>query len=106
MSRKNYPTDLTDEEWSRIEELFQVSYVKGGRPLKHSKREILDAIFMYYVLGVSGDICRTTFQFGRQYEICPLAMVLFLLLFCTLETLVFISFPPIILIDILEIILT
>ncbi|WP_341762366.1 IS5 family transposase [Candidatus Tisiphia endosymbiont of Melanophora roralis] len=48
MSRKNYPTDLTDEEWLRIEGLFQVSYVKGGRPLKHSKREILNAIF--YVL--------------------------------------------------------
>ncbi len=47
MSRKNYPTDLTDEEWSRIEELFQVSYVKGGRPLKHSKREISDAILTY-----------------------------------------------------------
>jgi putative transposase len=31
-----------------IEEYFYVSNERGGRPLKHSKREILDAIF--YVL--------------------------------------------------------
>ncbi len=55
MSRKNYPTDLTDEEWLRIEGLFQVSYVKGGRPLKHSKREILNA-FLCITYWVSVEI--------------------------------------------------
>lgn len=48
MVRPKYPTDLTDKEWSRIEEFFAVSYARGGRPLKHPKREILDAIF--YIL--------------------------------------------------------
>ncbi len=48
MGRCRYPTDLEDKEWLRIEKFFQVSYVRGGRPLTHSKREILDAIF--YIL--------------------------------------------------------
>lgn len=48
MERKAYPTDLTDKEWARIEELFVLSYAKGGRPLKYSKRELLNALF--YVL--------------------------------------------------------
>ena len=41
----HYPTDLTDKEWSLISELFSVSYVRGGRPPRHDKREILNAIF-------------------------------------------------------------
>jgi len=40
-----YPTDLKDNEWKAIEKAFLVSYEKGGRPVKHSKREILNAIF-------------------------------------------------------------
>lgn len=48
MKRQNYPTDLSDKEWARIESLFIGSYSKGGRPLKHTKREMLDALF--YVL--------------------------------------------------------
>ncbi|QMV46489.1 IS5 family transposase [Wolbachia pipientis] len=46
--RKKYPTDLSEREWSLIEKHFRVSYKKGGRPLKHGKREVLSAIF--YVL--------------------------------------------------------
>lgn len=48
MERKSYPTDLSIEEWELIEAKFRVSYAKGGRPLKHSKSELLNAIF--YVL--------------------------------------------------------
>ena len=48
MTRGSYPTDLTDKEWEKIEAFFYVSKAKGGRPLKHSKREILNAIF--YIL--------------------------------------------------------
>ena len=48
MGRRLYPTDLTDKEWNTIELIFSVSYKKGGRPVKHSKREVLNAIF--YVL--------------------------------------------------------
>ena len=42
---ENYPSDLSDEEWKQIEDVFQIDYSKGGRPPKHSKRELLNAIF-------------------------------------------------------------
>jgi putative transposase len=48
MSRKSYQTDLKDKEWELIEEYFVNDPKKAGRPIKHSRREILDAIF--YVL--------------------------------------------------------
>lgn len=40
-----YPSDLLDSEWEKIESLFRVNYIKGGRPLKYSRRQILNAIF-------------------------------------------------------------
>lgn len=46
--RQRYPDDLTDKEWNLIEPLFTTDRTKGGRPPKHSRREILNAIF--YVL--------------------------------------------------------
>jgi len=46
--RKKYPTDLSEREWELIEKYLRVSYKKGGRPLKYSKREVLNAIL--YVL--------------------------------------------------------
>lgn len=45
MGRQLYPTDLSDKEWGTIKAIFLVSYEKGGRPTRHSKREILNAIF-------------------------------------------------------------
>lgn len=39
---------MQDKEWELIKEYFQVDPKKPGRPIKHSRREILDAIF--YVL--------------------------------------------------------
>src|SRR5687768_16716002 len=45
--RRRYPTDLTDAQWAILEPL--VPAVKpGGRPAKHDRREIVDA--MLYVL--------------------------------------------------------
>jgi putative transposase len=41
--RKKYPTDLSKGEWELIEKYFRVSYKKGGRPPRYSKREILNA---------------------------------------------------------------
>jgi putative transposase len=47
--RREYQTDLNDDrEWLRINEFFAVLYAKGGRPIQHSKKEILNAIF--YIL--------------------------------------------------------
>lgn len=45
---KNYPTDLTDNEWSMIQHFFNKRPHRGGRPYVHSKRHIVNAIF--YVL--------------------------------------------------------
>jgi putative transposase len=44
VQRQPCPTDLTDEEWQRIEPHLPVSKL-GGRPRVHSLREILNAIF-------------------------------------------------------------
>lgn len=45
MSKKNYPSDLSDLEWEQIKHLFAVDYRRGGRPPKYEKRQILNAIF-------------------------------------------------------------
>ena len=42
---KIYPSALSDLEWEKIEVVFKVDYSRGGRPPKHSKREILNGIF-------------------------------------------------------------
>jgi transposase len=47
--RKTYPSDLRDAEWAILEPL--VPAVKpGGRPARHSRREIVNAI-LYVVRG-------------------------------------------------------
>lgn len=46
--RKSYPSDLLDGEWEKIRKHFEIDYSRGERPLKHEKRELLNAIF--YVL--------------------------------------------------------
>lgn len=48
MSKLGYSINLTAKEWSLIEDLFSVSYSKGGRSPLHSKRETLNATF--YIL--------------------------------------------------------
>ncbi|PPE04179.1 hypothetical protein HCUR_00370 [Holospora curviuscula] len=45
MNRRAYETDLKDKEWELISEYFIPNIKKAGRPVKHSRREILDAIF-------------------------------------------------------------
>ena len=48
-ARKAYPSDLRDGEWALLEPL--VPAVKpGGRPARHSRREIVNAI-LYVVRG-------------------------------------------------------
>lgn len=44
-----YPSDLTDAEWAILEPLIPLAR-KSGRPVKYSKREVLNAIF-YLVKG-------------------------------------------------------
>lgn len=42
--KKNYPSDLSNLEWEQIRNIFETSNGIGRRP-KHTKREILNAIF-------------------------------------------------------------
>ncbi len=46
MRRNEYPTDLSDAEWSCLEPYLPAPKKRGrGRPKVHSPREILDAVF-------------------------------------------------------------
>lgn len=47
MARRAYPTDLTDAQWAILEPLVPAPK-PGGRPAKHARREIVNA--MLYVL--------------------------------------------------------
>ncbi len=47
MSRRAYPTDLTDAQWAILEP-FVPAPKPGGRPAMHARREIVNA--MLYVL--------------------------------------------------------
>ncbi|WP_037897513.1 IS5 family transposase [Streptomyces sp. NRRL S-920] len=47
MRRRRYPSDTTDEEWSVIEPLLPPAACttpRGGRPERHPRREIIDAL--------------------------------------------------------------
>jgi transposase len=47
MTRRRYPSDTTDAEWALIKPLLPVPAcrtARGGRPEKHPRREIVDAI--------------------------------------------------------------
>jgi putative transposase len=50
MNRQTYPSDLTDKQWELLQPHLPIP-VSGGRPAKHSKREILNAIFYLVVSG-------------------------------------------------------
>jgi putative transposase len=43
MSRRRYPSDLTDAQWARLEPLLP-SVRPGGRPRAHPLREVIDAL--------------------------------------------------------------
>lgn len=47
MSRRAYPTDLTDAQWAILEPLVPIAK-PGGRPPRHDRRELVNA--MLYVL--------------------------------------------------------
>lgn len=49
---KRYPSDLTDAEWEWIEP-YVPKPKRGGRPIKHPRRLILDAVFYFVRSGCS-----------------------------------------------------
>jgi hypothetical protein len=52
---KRYPSDLTDEEWARVEP-FLPRASKAGRPIEVDLREVLNAI--RYMARSGGELCR------------------------------------------------
>jgi putative transposase len=56
MSRKPYPTALTDEQWERLDPLLpppKSGTPKGGRPVTVDRREVVNAIFYHLRAGGS-----------------------------------------------------
>jgi putative transposase len=54
MSRKAYPTDLTDGQWEQLEPLLpkaKSGIPKGGRPVTVELRDVVDAIFYHLRAG-------------------------------------------------------
>ncbi len=52
MARQAYDTDMTDQEWARVEFLFPISETgKRGRPREHSIRELLNGIVYIVTAG-------------------------------------------------------
>jgi putative transposase len=47
--RKPYPTDLSDTEWARLRSCLPIPKAQG-RSRTHSLRDVIDAIFFFYVL--------------------------------------------------------
>jgi len=50
--RRRYPTDLTDAQWAILEPLVP-AVRPGGRPAKHARREIVDALLYVLRGGIS-----------------------------------------------------
>ncbi len=46
MARRGYSSELTDNEWTIIGALMAEEI--GGRPVIHSLREILNAVFLHH----------------------------------------------------------
>src|SRR5215207_1445910 len=54
MSRKPYPTDLTDDQWDRLDPLLpkpKSGTPKGGKPATVDRREVVNAIFYHLRAG-------------------------------------------------------
>ncbi len=45
--RRGYTSDLTDEQWARLEPLLQRPAHHGGRPRTYPLREIVNGLFYY-----------------------------------------------------------
>jgi transposase len=53
MSRKRYPTDLTDAQWAHLGPLLERPRSHGGRPRTYALREVVNALLYVLRGGVS-----------------------------------------------------
>ena len=61
MKRLSYPSDLSDEQWKRIERLVPAPKL-GGRPAKHDRLAILNAILSIIYITMIGLMLRRLAQ--------------------------------------------
>lgn len=74
MKRDAYPTDLTDNQWKRLERLIPLCK-PGGRPRAQDMREILNGVFYLLRTGCSWRMMphdlphwRTVYHYFRQWS--------------------------------------
>ena len=74
MTRKSYPSDLRDREWQLLEPLLPPPK-PGGRPIKYSRREVVNAIRYVLRTGCAWRMLphdlppwRTTFHYFRTWR--------------------------------------
>lgn len=53
MTRKRYPTDLTDAQWERLRPLLEKARDPRGKPRKYPLREIVNALLYVLRGGIS-----------------------------------------------------
>jgi transposase len=53
MTRKRYPTDLTDVQWTQLAPLLIKKSGRTGRPRKHELRSVVDALLYVLRGGIS-----------------------------------------------------
>ncbi len=83
MERKNYPDDLTDQEWDLIQDIVTKRNNPRGRKSKYCKREVMNAIFYLLRSGCSWRLLPHDFppwqavyaQFGLEKQGCILESV-------------------------------
>jgi transposase len=74
MGRKPYPSDVSDEEWAILKE-YVPEVQAGGRPAKHSRREIVNGILYVLRTGCGWDYVphdlpagKTLYDYFRQWR--------------------------------------
>jgi putative transposase len=50
---RSYPSDLTEAQWNLLKPMFDVFYQRGGKPPKHDRRTIVNAVFYVTRGGIS-----------------------------------------------------
>jgi hypothetical protein len=66
MRRRDYPSDLSDEEWAVLEPLIPPAKL-GGRPRTTDMREVINAIFYVDAQVASGEPYRMSFHLGQRF---------------------------------------
>jgi putative transposase len=56
MNKKRYPSDIREEEWKKIEPIFEMNKKKAGQPRKYSTREMLNGILYILKSGCSWEM--------------------------------------------------